>query len=60
VIDAVGATPEAPADVPARVSRVWRILAIVVTFQVLAIVGAILLFSSLGLGYDGVGSCGGG
>jgi hypothetical protein len=51
---------QAPAAVPARVSRVWRIVGMVVAFQILAIVAMVVLFSAMGLANDGVGSCGGG
>ena len=41
-------------------SRVWRIVLIVVGFQVLVIAAAIFLFSAMGLANDGTGGCGGG
>ena len=52
--------PQAAAEVPARVSRVWRIVGMVVAFQIVAILGMVVLFSAMGLANDGVGSCGGG
>jgi hypothetical protein len=56
-----GATaPEATATVPAKTSRVWRIVGIVVAFQALIVLAGVLLFSAMGLANDGVGSCGGG
>jgi hypothetical protein len=59
VIDATIA-PQAPAEVPAKASRVWRIVGLVVAFQILAIVAAVVFFSAMGFANDGVGSCGGG
>jgi ABC-type multidrug transport system permease subunit len=50
--------PETP-DVPDKASRLWRFVGIVLAFQVLAIVAAVMLFSSLSLA-NGGGSCGGG
>lgn len=58
MIDTVTA-PE-PTDVPAGPSRVWRIVAIVVAFQVLIVLAGIVFFSAMGLANDGVGGCGGG
>jgi hypothetical protein len=58
VIDAVDMPPETP-DVPDKASRLWRFVGIVLAFQVLAIVAAVMLFSSLSLA-NGGGSCGGG
>jgi hypothetical protein len=52
--------PEGAAAAPSGKSRLWLIVALVVTFQVLIVMGAVLLFSALGLANDGVGSCGGG
>jgi len=51
--------PESTAAAPSRKSRLWLIVAFVVTLQVLIVLGAVLLFSALGLANDGVGSCGG-
>ena len=51
--------PETSLAVPAGKSRTWLIVAFVITFQVLIVLGAVLLFSALGLANDGVGSCGG-
>ena len=41
-------------------SRVWRIVGLVVAFQILAIVTMVVLLSAMGYANDGVGSCGGG
>jgi hypothetical protein len=41
-------------------SRVWRIVGLVVAFQIVAIIATVVLFSAFGLASDGVGSCGGG
>lgn len=54
----VAAPPEAP--VPADGSRVWRIVAMIVAFQVVIVLAGIFLFSGIGLANEGVGSCGGG
>jgi amino acid transporter len=55
---------EAPAsaapEVPAKVSRVWRIVLLVVAVQALLVVLGTVAFSALGLANDGTGSCGGG
>ena len=51
--------PESAAAAPSRKSRLWLIVALVVTSQALIVLGAVLLFSALGLANDGVGSCGG-
>lgn len=50
-----------PSGTTKSASRVWRMVGLVVAFQILAIVATVLLFSALGLANDGgVGSCGGG
>jgi hypothetical protein len=41
-------------------SRIWRIVGLVVAFQILAIVMMVVVFSAMGLANDGVGGCGGG
>jgi hypothetical protein len=56
VIEAAPA-PEAP--VPARVSRVWRIVLIVVAAQALLVLLGTVAFSALGLADEPTG-CGGG
>jgi len=60
VIDATTTAPESPADVPARVSRVWRIVLVVVSAQLAVIAVGMLLFGAMGLANDGTGGCGGG
>lgn len=45
---------------PAHRGIPWRIVAFVVTFQVLILLGGILVFTSLGFGGEATGSCGGG
>ncbi len=59
MLDSISTAPATPTDGPDKVSHVWRIVLIVVGFQVLLIAAAIFLFSSLGLA-DGPGGCGGG
>ncbi|MDQ2913062.1 MAG: hypothetical protein M3T56_07380 [Chloroflexota bacterium] len=56
MIDA--ATAPVP-PVPARMSRFWRIVLIVVAVQALLIALGTVAFSALGLGTE-VGGCGGG
>jgi hypothetical protein len=58
VIDATAGAPDAPTDVP-RVSRVRRILLIVMSAQLALIALGLLLFSSMGFA-EVTGSCGGG
>ena len=41
-------------------SRIWRIVGLVVAFQVIVILAFVVLFSGMGFASDGVGSCGGG
>ena len=41
-------------------SRIWRIVGLVVAFQVIVIFAFVVLFSGMGFASDGVGSCGGG
>ena len=60
MIEAAAATPETPADPPVRPSRVWRMVLIVVSVQLVVIAAGMLLFTALGLANDGTGSCGGG
>jgi hypothetical protein len=52
-----------PAETPAprkKASRIWRIVAFVLAFQVLIVAIGIVLFSAMGLANDGPGGCGGG
>jgi len=60
VLDSISTAPATPTDGPDKVSQVWRIVLIVVGFQVLVIAAAIFLFSAMGLANDGTGGCGGG
>ena len=41
-------------------SRIWRIVGLVVAFQIVVIFAFVVLFSGMGFASDGVGSCGGG
>ena len=49
--------PIAPTNTAARI---WRIVGLVVAFQVIVIFAFVVLFSGMGFASDGVGSCGGG
>jgi hypothetical protein len=61
MLDTTATAPETQTDGPDRVSsHVRRMVLMVVAFQVLAIVVAVVLFSAMGLANDGTGSCGGG
>jgi hypothetical protein len=60
VIEAPAATPEAPADPAARSSRVWRMVLIVVTFQLVIIAAGMFFFTAMGFANDPTGGCGGG
>jgi hypothetical protein len=60
VIDAIATPPEAPAEIPAKASRVWRIVLLVVSVQLVLIAVGMILFTAMGLANDGTGSCGGG
>jgi hypothetical protein len=53
----ITATPESP--IPAKVSRKWRILLIVVAVQALLVLLGTVAFSALGFN-DQTGGCGGG
>ena len=59
MLDTISTAPATPTDGPDKVNHVWRIVLMVVGFQVLAIAAAIFLFSTLGLA-NGPGGCGGG
>ena len=56
MIDAMAPAPEAPA----KASRLWRMVLIVVTFQLVLIASGLLVFTALGFGNEATGSCGGG
>jgi hypothetical protein len=60
VLDSISTAPATPTDGPGKVSHLWRIVLMVLAFQVLAIVVAVVLFSAMGLADDGTGGCGGG
>ena len=60
MIDATTIAPEGSADAPARLSRVWRIVLVVVSAQLAVVALGMLLFSAMGLANDGTGGCGGG
>jgi hypothetical protein len=59
VIDRIATPVEAPPDTP-RVSRVWRMVLMVVSVQLVLIAAGMIFFTALGLANDGVGGCGGG
>jgi hypothetical protein len=52
------ASPEPAA--PPKVSRIWRIVFMVVAVQAFVVVLGGVAFAALGMGQDNVGSCGGG
>jgi hypothetical protein len=58
VVEAMAATPD-PAEVPARASRIWRMVLIVVSVQLVLIAAGMVFFTAMGLANDGTGSCGG-
>jgi len=58
VSDALATAPES-AEEPARPSRVWRMVLIVVSVQLVLIATGMVLFTAMGLANDGTGSCGG-
>lgn len=43
-----------------RTSRVWRMVMIVVAFQLVLIAGGMVVFTALGFANDPTGGCGGG
>jgi len=57
VIDAIATGAETLA--PARPSRVWRMVLIVVSVQLVLIAAGMVLFTAMGLANDGTGTCGG-
>ena len=59
MIDTIAAAPEGPAEVPARASRIWRMVLIVVAVQLVLIAAGMVLFTAMGFASDGTGSCGG-
>lgn len=60
MIDAAAATPATPVDPPIRPSRLWRMVLIVVSVQLVLIAAGMLFFTAMGFANDGTGSCGGG
>jgi hypothetical protein len=60
MLEATATPPETPAEVPARVSRVWRMVLLVVSAQLVIIALGMTFFTLSGLANDGTGSCGGG
>ena len=58
MIEATAATPE-PAELSAKASRVWRMVLLVVSVQLVLIAAGMVLFSAMGFASDGTGSCGG-
>ena len=60
MIDATAAAPEGPAEVPARASRIWRMVMIVVAVQLVLIAAGMIFFTAMGFASDGTGGCGGG
>ena len=60
MIDAIATSPEAPVEVPAKASRIWRMVLIVVSVQLVLIAIGMVLFTAMGLANEGpTGSCGG-
>jgi len=51
----------APApETPTKPSRLWRMVLIVVTFQLVLIASGMLAFNALGFSNEATGGCGGG
>ena len=59
MIDAATA-PQAPAEVPAEPSRVWRMVLIVVAVQLVLIAIGMVFFTAMGYADATAGTCGGG
>jgi hypothetical protein len=53
----VAPRPKTPS---ARASRVWRMVLIVVSFQLVLIASGMVVFTALGFGSEASGGCGGG
>jgi hypothetical protein len=49
-----------PSTEPPRPSRVWRMVMIVVAFQLVIIAAGMVFFTAMGFANDGTGGCGGG
>ena len=60
MIDTIVTAHEGSAEVPAKASRVWRMVLFVVSVQLVLIAAGMLLFTAMGFANDGTGSCGGG
>jgi magnesium-transporting ATPase (P-type) len=60
VIETPATTPEVPPDAPVRSNRVWRMVLIVVTFQLVIIAAGMFFFTAMGFANDPTGGCGGG
>ncbi len=56
MIEAITPAPETPA----KPSRMWRMVLIVVSFQLVLIASGMLVFTALGFANDATGTCGGG
>ena len=56
MIEATAPTPETPG----KPSRVWRMVLIVVSFQLVLIASGMVVFTALGFANDATGGCGGG
>lgn len=63
MIESTATAPEAPANPanpPLQPSGVWRMVLIVVAFQLVLIAAGMIFLTAMGLANDGTGSCGGG
>jgi len=60
MIDAVATASKGPTEVPAKASRIWRMVLIVVSVQLVLIAAGMIFFTAMGFANDGTGSCGGG
>ena len=60
MIEVTAATLETPVDPSIRPSRVWRMVLIVVSVQLVLIAAGMLFFTAMAFANDGTGNCGGG
>ena len=60
MIDAIATPPEGPTEAPTKASRVWRMVLIVVSVQLVLVAAGMILFTAMGFANDGTGGCGGG
>jgi hypothetical protein len=60
MIDAVATASQGPTEVPTKASRIWRMVLIVVSVQLVLIAAGMIFFTAMGFANDGTGSCGGG